>query len=145
MAPASMHLTRFDDLPRLPKDVEGPVFAEPWQAQAFALTVRLHEAGHFSWSEWTAALATELRQAAERAQPDDPTHYYHHWLAALEGLVTAKGLTDKTALQQRKDAWAAAYRATPHGQPVELNAKDVTSSDPRAAPDSVASPPSEHA
>ncbi|HET7882441.1 MAG TPA: nitrile hydratase accessory protein [Acetobacteraceae bacterium] len=116
MAPA-----RLEDLPRLPRDAEGPVFAEPWQAQAFALTMRLHEAGCFSWGEWTAALAAELRQAAERGGPDnDAAHYYEHWVAALEALATAKGLTDAASLDRRKQAWAAAYRRTPHGQPVEL-------------------------
>lgn len=114
-------LTRFTQLPGQPRDAEGPVFAEPWQAQAFALTSRLHEAGCFTWSEWTTALAAELRQAVDRGQADnDGTAYYHHWLAALEALVTAKGLADTAALTQRKDAWAQAYRSTPHGQPVEL-------------------------
>jgi nitrile hydratase accessory protein len=114
---------RFAELPRLPKDADGPVFAEPWQAQAFALAMRLHDVGCFSWSEWAAALGAELRQAVDRGEPDnDGTQYYHHWLAALEGLVTAKGLTDMAALDRRKDAWAEAYRSTPHGQPVELKA-----------------------
>jgi nitrile hydratase accessory protein len=112
-----------EDLPRLPRDTEGPVFAEPWQAQAFALTMRLHDAGCFSWGEWTAALAAELRRAAERGEPDnDAAHYYDHWVAALEGLVTTKRLTDAVALDRRKHAWAEAYRRTPHGQPVELKA-----------------------
>lgn len=116
-----MPSSRVEDLPRLPKDADGPVFAEPWQAQAFALTMRLHEAGCFSWGEWTAALAAELRRTAERGEPDnDAAHYYEHWVAALEGLVTAKGLTDAVSLDCRKHAWAEAYRRTPHGQPVEL-------------------------
>ena len=90
-----MPSSRVEDLPRLPQDADGPVFAEPWQAQAFALTIRLHEADCFSWGEWTAALAAELRWAAERGEPDnDAAHYYEHWVAALEGLLTAKGLTD---------------------------------------------------
>ena len=96
------------------------VFAEPWEAQAFALAVRLSAQGHFSWKEWTAALAEELKAAVDRGEPDDGTRYYHHWLAALERLVVAKGLTDGAALLARKDAWADAYRHTPHGRPVEL-------------------------
>jgi nitrile hydratase accessory protein len=108
------------DLPRLPRDEGGPVFAEPWQAQAFALAVKLSEQGHFTWKEWAAALANELQAAARRGEPDDGSRYYEHWLAALESLVTAKGLADPTALHTRKEAWAAAYRNTPHGQPVEL-------------------------
>ena len=109
-------------LPRLPRDEGGPVFAEPWQAQAFALAVKLAEQGHFTWKEWAATLADELQAAASRGEPDDGSHYYEHWLAALERLVTAKGLTDPAALLARKEAWAEAYRRTPHGKPVELAA-----------------------
>jgi nitrile hydratase accessory protein len=99
---------------------EGPVFAEPWQAQAFALTVKLSEQGHFTWKEWAAGLAHELQTAASRGEPDDGSRYYEHWLAALERLVAAKGLADPDALLVRKEAWTEAYRNTPHGRPVEL-------------------------
>lgn len=109
-------------MPRLPRDEGGPVFAEPWQAQAFALAVRLSELGHFTWKEWAAALAAELKGAADRGEADDGSRYYHHWLAALERLVTEKGLTEPRALAARKEAWAEAYRHTPHGKPVELSA-----------------------
>ena len=109
-----------DSLPRLPRDEGGPVFAEPWQAQAFALAVRLSEQGHFTWTEWTEALGAQLRAASERGEPDDGSRYYEHWLATLEHLVTEKKLTDATRLDERKEAWARAYRATPHGQPVKL-------------------------
>lgn len=108
------------DLPRLPRDEEGPVFAEPWQAQAFALAVTLSQQGHYTWKEWAAALAEELQAAARRGEPDDGSRYYEHWLAALETLVAKKGLADPAALLTRKHAWAAAYRKTPHGRPVEL-------------------------
>jgi nitrile hydratase accessory protein len=111
---------RLSDLPPLPRDDGGPVFAEPWQAQAFALAVKLSDEGHFTWKEWAAALAAELKAAADRGEPDDGTHYYEHWLATLEGLLNAKGLTDPVALQTRKEAWAEAYRRTPHGKQVEL-------------------------
>ena len=120
--PETLDSKRLASLPRLPRDEGGPVFAEPWQAQAFALAVKLSEQGHFTWKEWAAALADELKAAAERGEPDDGTHYYEHWLATLEKLVTAKGLTDQEALHERKEAWADAYRHTPHGKPVELNA-----------------------
>ena len=109
------------DPPHLPNDPSGPVFAEPWQAQAFALAVKLSEAGHFTWSEWAATLGAELKTATERGTPDDGSHYYEHWLAALEQLITRKGLADPIALAARKEAWADAYRTTPHGRPVELN------------------------
>jgi nitrile hydratase accessory protein len=98
----------------------GPVFAEPWEAQAFALAVKLSEQGYFTWKEWAAALAEELKAAADRGEPDDGSQYYRHWLAALERLVAAKGLTDPDAMLARKEAWAEAYRRTPHGKPVEL-------------------------
>jgi nitrile hydratase accessory protein len=111
---------RLAALPPLPHDGEGPVFAEPWQAQAFALAVTLSGQGYFTWKEWAAALAAELKAAADRGEPDDGSHYYEHWLAALERLVVEKGLSDADSLLTRKDAWADAYRHTPHGKPVEL-------------------------
>jgi nitrile hydratase accessory protein len=107
-------------LPRLLRDDGGPVFAEPWQAQAFALAVKLSEQGHFTWKEWAAALAHEIQLAADRGEPDDGSRYYEHWLAALERLVAAKGLADSMALVTRKAAWTEAYRNTAHGRPVEL-------------------------
>jgi nitrile hydratase accessory protein len=113
---------RFAALPTLPRDAGGPVFAEPWQAQAFALAVKLSEQGHFTWTEWAAALGAELKAAADHGEPDDGSHYYQYWLAALERLVTAKGLINRAALDTRKEAWAEAYRHTPHGQPVQLSA-----------------------
>jgi nitrile hydratase accessory protein len=113
---------RLAALPRLPRDTGGPVFAEPWEAQAFALAVRLSEQGHFTWKEWAAALARELKAAADRGEPDDGSRYYQHWLAALERLVASKGLTNSAAMLARKEAWADAYRHTPHGKPVELGA-----------------------
>ena len=92
---------------------EEPVFAEPWQARAFALVLKLAERSHFTSSEWTAALSVQIAG-------DDGSHYYEHWLAALEKLVVEKGLADVTALKTRKEAWRDAYLHTPHGQPVEL-------------------------
>jgi nitrile hydratase accessory protein len=99
-----------------------PVFAEPWEGQAFALAVKLSEQGYFTWKEWATTLARELKAAADRGEPDDGSRYYHHWLAALESLVTIKGLMDPDAMLARKEAWANAYRHTPHGKPVELSA-----------------------
>jgi nitrile hydratase accessory protein len=99
------------------------VFAEPWEAQAFALAVKLSEQGYFTWKEWAVALAAELKAVADRGEPDDGSRYYHHWLATLERLVAAKGLTSPEAMLARKEAWADAYRHTPHGKPVVLNAE----------------------
>ena len=111
---------RLASLPSLPRDEGGPVFAEPWQAQAFALAVRLSAQGHFTWKEWAAVLAAELQAAADRGEPDDGSRYYHHWLAALEALVADKALTSPDEMLARKEAWADAYRHTPHGKPVVL-------------------------
>ena len=107
-------------LPDLPRNEEGPVFAEPWQAGAFALAVTLSRQGHFSWTEWAAALAEELKASAARGEPDDGSHYYHCWLSTLERLVVSKGLSQSGELLSCKEAWAEAYRRTPHGKPVEL-------------------------
>ena len=111
---------RLAALPALPRDEEGPVFDEPWQAQAFALAVRLSELGHFTWRAWAEVLAEELAAAEARGEPDDGSRYYHHWVSALERLVVERGLSGTAALERRKEAWADAYRHTPHGQPVEL-------------------------
>jgi nitrile hydratase accessory protein len=117
---STIQAERLSVLPQIPRDEHGPVFAEPWQAQAFALAVKLSEQGHFTWKEWAAALADEIAAAAARGDADDGSHYYDYWLAALERLVTERGLTDAVALADRKEAWADAYRHTPHGKPVEL-------------------------
>lgn len=118
--PAS--LARFAADRRLPRDEEGPVFAEAWQAEAFALTVRLHETGCFTWPEWADTLAGVLREVRERGELDDGSRYYDHWLLALERLVIAKQVLSPSDLDQRKAAWTRAYLATAHGQPVELDA-----------------------
>jgi nitrile hydratase accessory protein len=107
-------------LPGLPRDQGEPVFAEPWQASAFALAVSLSRQGHFSSKEWAAALADELKASSARGEPDDGSHYYHCWLTTLERLVIEKGLSDTAALLAGKEAWAKAYQRTPHGKPVEL-------------------------
>jgi nitrile hydratase accessory protein len=107
-------------LPELPRDAEGPVFREPWEAQAFAMAVALHERGAFTWTEWAAALAVEIKAAQAEGDPDTGETYYRHWLAALEKLVAAKALASDAELHRRRDQWDRAARATPHGQPIEL-------------------------
>jgi nitrile hydratase accessory protein len=118
-APAAAAST-FAAFLRDPADARAPVFDEPWQAQAFALVVQLHAAGAFSWSEWADALAAEIRSAGAGGAPDDGSHYYDYWLAALERLVISRGVAAADALAARKDEWAEAYRRTPHGKPVAL-------------------------
>jgi len=101
----------------LPRDDAGPVFAAPWQAQAFALAVQLHAQGLFSWTQWAEALGAEIHAAGS---DDDGSRYYELWVAALEKLVAARGATDAVALQSRAEAWRRAAAATPHGRPIEL-------------------------
>ncbi|HUF44225.1 MAG TPA: nitrile hydratase accessory protein [Aestuariivirgaceae bacterium] len=108
----------FAALPAALRDADGPIFREPWQAQAFALAVKLSEAGVFTWREWTDALAGEIAAAGPA---DRGERYYEHWLAALEKLVDAKGLTFAAERQARRDAWEEAARATPHGEPIVLS------------------------
>ncbi len=105
----------------LPRDEAGPVFGEPWQAQAFALTVALRDQGLFSETEWSAALGSEIACAQVAGDPDLGDTYYRHWIAALERIVVEKGLATPEALSACHDAWEAAARRTPHGKPIELN------------------------
>jgi nitrile hydratase accessory protein len=118
--------TKINSLPGLPSNDEGPVFAEPWQAQAFAMAVKLSEQGLFTWKEWATTLAEELQSAANQGNPDDGTHYYNHWVSALERLVTDKSQIESITLRERKEAWADAYRHTPHGSPVSLRQSEET-------------------
>jgi nitrile hydratase accessory protein len=101
----------------------APVFREPWEAQAFALVVALHERGVFGWDEWSRALAEQLAGA-----DPDPTgeRYYHAWLAALERFVAERGLAGSDALARYRDAWERAAARTPHGTPIELTPEDFT-------------------
>jgi nitrile hydratase accessory protein len=111
-------------LPGLPRDHDGPVFAEPWQAHAFAMTLTLHERGVFTWSEWAAALADEIKRAQAAGDPDTGETYYSHWLATLERIVADKKLTTPDALDRTRHAWDHAADRTPHGQPIELRPDD---------------------
>jgi nitrile hydratase accessory protein len=108
-------------------DIEPPpaaqhdaVFKAPWEAQAFAMTLALHERGVFTWTEWAAALAAVIAEVRERGEADDGGNYYRHWLTALERIVSGKGLLDAAVLRERQIAWDEAARRTPHGQPIEL-------------------------
>jgi nitrile hydratase accessory protein len=107
-------------LPAIPRNAEGPVFRAPWEAQAFAIAVQLHARGVFTWVEWAAALADEIKAAQAAGDADTGETYYRHWLAALERLVAVKALTNGAELEARRDQWDRAARATPHGQPIAL-------------------------
>jgi nitrile hydratase accessory protein len=107
-------------LPLLPCDAQGPVFREPWEAQAFALAVQLREQGLFTGDEWAQALGAEIAAAQKRGDPDRGETYYRHWLTALERLVVSKGAATRAGLEDIKDAWDRAAKATPHGRPIVL-------------------------
>jgi nitrile hydratase accessory protein len=116
-------------VPGIPCDAEGPVFREPWEAQAFAMTLALHARGLFTWPEWAATLGEEIRRAQAAGDPDTGETYYRHWLAALERLVAAKGVSDEGTLARYRDAWDRAADRTPHGEPIEIAPADFA--DPR--------------
>ena len=107
-------------LPSLPRDEGGPVFKEPWEAEAFAITLNLYAQGHFTWPEWAERLGAEISAARDAGDADRGDTYYLHWLKALEGLVAEKGLLTTDDLANHRDAWDKAARATPHGQPIVL-------------------------
>jgi nitrile hydratase accessory protein len=111
-------------VPGIPRGLEGPVFREPWEAEAFAMTLALHKRGLFAWSEWTAVLADEIKRAQARGDPDTGETYYRHWLAALERIVAEKGVTDAASLARYRDAWDHAADRTPHGMPIVLQPED---------------------
>ncbi|TWI89431.1 nitrile hydratase accessory protein [Roseibium hamelinense] len=101
--------------PAIPKDGGGPVFAEPWQARVFAMTLAAHEAGLFTWSEWAETLGAELA-----TDPAGTAGYYDHWLAAFERLLGAKDIASEDTLKGLRAAWDSAAKATPTGEPIVL-------------------------
>ena len=119
---AARHVAQ--ELPRIPQDNDGPVFREPWEAQAFAMTLALYQRGLFTWNEWATALGSEIKRAQAAGDPDGGETYYLHWLSALEKLVAEKGVTTTETLHRYRDAWEHACDRTPHGQPIELRKED---------------------
>ncbi len=113
-------------LPGQPESEGGPVFREPWEAHAFAMAVRLHEHGLFSWPQWAKTLAEEIERAQVAGDPDVGDTYYHHWLAALERLVAEHGAASSAEQQRTREAWRRAADRTPHGHPIELRGDDYS-------------------
>ena len=111
----------------IPQGDDGPVFREPWEAQAFAMALSLHERGLFTWNEWAATLADEIKRAQASGDPDTGETYYRHWLATLERLIAAKGVASLETQHRYRDAWDHAADRTPHGSPIELRAEDFRS------------------
>jgi nitrile hydratase accessory protein len=114
-------------VPGIPQDCDGPVFREPWEAQAFAMALALHARGLFTWPEWAASLADEIKRAQGLGDPDTGETYYQHWLATLEKLIAAKGVATPDTLNRYRNAWDHAADRTPHGQPIELKPEDFGS------------------
>lgn len=119
-----MNVDRLPLSPGMPRDADGPVFGAPWEAQAFAMTLALHERGLFTWSEWAETLAAQIAAAQAAGDPDTGETYYRHWLAALETLVARKGASSGDELARYRHAWDHAADRTPHGQPIELRGVD---------------------
>ncbi|TFV72043.1 nitrile hydratase accessory protein [Bradyrhizobium frederickii] len=111
-------------IPSIPRDDDGPVFRAPWEAHAFAMALTLHQRGVFTWPEWAAALAHQIKRAQAAGDPDTGETYYLHWLATLEGLVASKGVASTDTLHRYRDAWDRAADRTPHGKPIELRPED---------------------
>lgn len=111
-------------VPGVPRDVDGPVFREPWEAHAFAMTLALHERGLFTWNEWAETLGGEIKRAQDAGDPDTGETYYRHWLAALETIVAEKGVAAPDMQARYRDAWDHACDRTPHGEPIELRESD---------------------
>jgi nitrile hydratase accessory protein len=111
-------------VPGIPRDDAGPVFREPWEAQAFSMALVLHQRGVFTWTEWAATLAEEIKRAQAAGDPDTGETYYRHWLATLERLVAEKGIASREVLTRYRDAWDRAADRTPHGRPIELSPQD---------------------
>ena len=117
---------QIESLPSLPRDAEGPVCREPWEAQAFAMAVALHRGGLFTWVEWAHALSQEIAAAQAAGDADLGDTYYSHWLRALERLVAAKGASSTEELERYRRAWDSAADRTPHGKPIELRPEDFS-------------------
>ena len=117
-------MTAINPTPAWPGSIDAPVFREPWEAHAFAMVLRLHERGLFSWPEWADALAAEITAAQARGDSDLGDTYYRHWLSALEAIVAAKGASSAAELERYRGAWDHAADRTPHGQPIELQPHD---------------------
>jgi nitrile hydratase accessory protein len=118
---------RLPPLSDLPADHGGPVFSAPWEAQAFALVLSLYDKGLFTWPEWAAALAGEIKRAQAAGDPDTGETYYRHWLGALEKMLTEKGLTTPERLASYRRAWHNAAARTPHGTAIALREDDFPS------------------
>ena len=109
------------EIDSIPRNQEEPVFREPWEAEVFAMAIRLHQRGLFSWNEWSIALGQTIKQAQELGDADHGDTYYTHWLVTLERMVMDKKIGDQNNLNQLYAAWNEAAQSTPHGKPIEID------------------------
>lgn len=114
-------LEQYLEIPELPRNEEGPMFAEPWQLTAFSIVVNLHERGHFEWREWVNYLSDEIALGKTYGSTDLNTIYYNQWLAALEKFVNDKGLSSFDELVARKEQWRHVDEHRDFGKPLDLN------------------------
>jgi nitrile hydratase accessory protein len=121
---SSAEIEAMEAMPTIPRDADGPVFCEPWEARAFAMALALHDGGVFTWGEWAAALGAEISRAQAAGDPGSGDAYYRHWLAALERMVAEKGVATAKTLARYYEAWDHAADRTPHGAPIQLRPDD---------------------
>ena len=103
-----------------PRDDKGPVFNEPWEANAFAMVIALHDSGLFTWDEWAAALGDEIKLAQYKGDPDLGDTYYRHLQNALEKILVEKNISSSKEIIEKVEQWRHAYHSAPHGQLIEL-------------------------
>jgi nitrile hydratase accessory protein len=132
-----MRDTTAGEIPGIPRGPDGPVFHAPWEAQAFAIVLALHERGVFTWTEWATTLADEIKHAQTVGDPDTGDTYYRHWLTALERIVAEKGAADRSTLVRYRAAWQHAAQRTQHGRPIALLPEDFPDVEPNSALDSL--------
>ncbi|MGQ3298904.1 nitrile hydratase accessory protein [Reyranella sp.] len=116
--------TLLETVPGIPCQGEAPIFAEPWQAQVFAMALSLQQRGVFTWHEWAEELGLQIKSALAEGDPDDGSTYYCHWLATLERLAVRKSIASPETLDRYVRAWIHAADRTPHGQTIELTPDD---------------------
>jgi nitrile hydratase accessory protein len=105
----------------LPQDSgDSFYFDEPWQAQAFAITLELNRQGHFSWTEWVAVFSKEIQTHPATPEEGHIIGYYRQWLTALETIMAQRGISQSPEIEIAQERWRSAYLHTQHGRPIEL-------------------------
>ena len=98
MTRADERVGLMDGASALPRKNGELVFEAPWEGRAFGMAVALSDERLYQWDEFRARLIDEITQAdATNAS----TTYYERWLAALESLLTARGVITPAELDNR--------------------------------------------